>query len=303
MKILLIYYTGTYNTRYVTNKLKARLENEKFKVDTLEVNIDTKPVTLNDYDIIGIGYPIYAFNSPNIFNKYLRKINFLSEKRYFIYKNSGETLELNNVSSRVIISILKKYKCKLSNEYHIVMPYNIHFRFDDAFVKEILLYLDKMLEIIAYDLVNNIENSIEETLKNKFISSLYTLQRLGGPVNSLFYKIDYTKCVKCHICMDNCPVHNITFKNGKYKFHQRCLMCMRCSFYCPKDAIKIGLYDKWRVNGKYDFEKIKNNDTLKLPYITEQSDGFYKCFIKTFKDIDERYKEIKKDENLQKMDR
>ena len=294
MKILLIYYTGTFNTRYVTNALKNRLIKAGYLVDTVEVNIDTTIVDLTEYDIIGLGYPIYAFNSPNIFNKYLKKLNFLPSKRYFIYKNSGETLKYNDASSRVIFSILKRQNCDIKNEYHIVMPYTIHFRFDDAFVKEILNYLDKQLEIIAYDLLNNYGSKINEPVKLKLISRFYTLQRLGGPVNSLFYKVDYTKCVKCNKCMDNCPVHNIAFKNGKYKFGRKCLMCMRCSFYCPEDAIEIGLYDKWRVNGEYDFKNIKNNKVLKLPFITEKSTGFYECFIKTFKEIDKRYMEIKK---------
>ena len=294
MKILLIYYTGTFNTRYVTNALKNRLIKAGYLVDTVEVNIDTTIVDLTEYDIIGLGYPIYAFNSPNIFNKYLKKLNFLPSKRYFIYKNSGETLKYNDASSRVIFSILKRQNCDIKNEYHIVMPYTIHFRFDDTFVKEILNYLDKQLEIITYDLLNNYESKINEPVKLKLISRFYTLQRLGGPVNSLFYKVDYTKCVKCNKCMDNCPVHNIAFKNGKYKFGRKCLMCMRCSFYCPENAIKIGLYDKWRVNGEYDFKNIKNNEDLKLPFITEKSTGFYECFIKTFKEIDKRYMEIKK---------
>ncbi len=292
MKILLIYFTGTYNTKFVTNILKNRFINKNNIVDVVEVNIDTPIVDLNDYDIIGFGYPIYAFNSPNIFNKYLRKLKLPNDKRYFIYKNSGETLKYNDASSRVIWKILKKQKCAITNEYHIIMPYNIHFRFDDRFVKEILGYLDKQIEIIVYDLMNEKESKIHANIGLKLISCFYTIQRLGGPINSLFYKIDYTKCIKCNKCLNNCPVHNIKIKNDKYKFGRKCIMCMRCSFYCPKDAIKIGLYNKWRVNGEYNFESIKNDDDLELPYITNESKGFYKCFLKIFKDIDERYGEI-----------
>lgn len=292
MKILLIYFTGTYNTKFVTNILKNRFINKNNIVDVVEVNIDTPIVDLNDYDIIGFGYPIYAFNSPNIFNKYLRKLKLLNDKRYFIYKNSGESLKYNDASSRVIWKILKKQKCAITNEYHIIMPYNIHFRFDDRFVKEILGYLDKQIEIIVYDLMNEKESKIHANIGLKLISCFYTIQRLGGPINSLFYKIDYTKCIKCNKCLNNCPVHNIKIKNDKYKFGRKCIMCMRCSFYCPKDAIKIGLYNKWRVNGEYNFESIKNNNDLELPYITNESKGFYKCFLKTFKEIDERYGEI-----------
>ena len=32
-------------------------------------------------------------------------------------------------------------------------------------------------------------------------------------------------------------------------------MCTRCSFNCPKNAIVFGLFNAWKVNGKYSFKK------------------------------------------------
>lgn len=294
MKILLIYYTGTYNTRYVTNLLKKRLIESNNKVTTIEVNADTKHINLSNYDLVGLGYPIYAFNAPKLFIKYLKHLKFIKDKRYFIYKNSGETEELNNSSSRVIKKILKRSGCSTSNEYHIVMPYTIHFKFEDAFVKEILQYLHKQIEIITFDLMHGKKTEIKSTPWISFCSTLYSIQSIGGFVNSFFYRVDYNKCSHCNICLKNCPVHNIKLVKDKYKFGTKCQMCMRCSFYCPENAIKIGLFDCWRANGAYNFEKIEKNENLKLPYIVPSSGGFYHCFIKTFNEIDERYKEILK---------
>lgn len=67
---------------------------------------------------------------------------------------------------------------------------------------------------------------------------------------------------------------------------------MRCSFFCPTNAIKIGFLEGWKVNGRYEFEKIKNDDSIGSSYITKQSKGFYKCFIKTFELIDREYEKI-----------
>ena len=64
------------------------------------------------------------------------------------------------------------------------------------------------------------------------------------------------------MCIKNCPMNNI-FKNkkGKIKFKHNCMMCMRCSFFCPKDAINIGFLQwwGWKVNGAYDFKNILKN--------------------------------------------
>ena len=48
---------------------------------------------------------------------------------------------------------------------------------------------------------------------------------------------------------------NITLENGEFHFGKKCLMCMRCSFNCPKNAIKIGWFNGWKVNGPYNFNK------------------------------------------------
>ena len=70
-------------------------------------------------------------------------------------------------------------------------------------------------------------------------------------------------------------------------------MCMRCSFYCPKDAINIGMLNSWKVNGTYNFSKIVNDERLEnTDFISGQKDFFYKCFPKTFKEIDKMYNEL-----------
>ena len=134
MKVLLIYYTGTYNTRFLTNQLKEELVKRGNQVDTVEINANTPVVDTTSYDLIGFSYPIYGFNSPLSFNKYVRKLKFKANQKYFIYKNSGETFAMNNASSRILIRIMKRRKGVLVGEYHYVMPYNIHFPFEKEFV-------------------------------------------------------------------------------------------------------------------------------------------------------------------------
>jgi len=294
MKILLIYYTGTYNTRYLASLIEDKFFSLGHQVDKLEVDIDTKSIDLSNYDLIGFGYPIYAFNSPILFNKYIKKLIFIKDKKYFIFKQSGEVMSLNNASSRYIIKRLRIYGCFLENEYHFVMPYNIHFRYEDSFVKELLLYNDKLLEIMTYEILNNINSKIKSNILIKLNSLIFTVQRLGAKWNHLVYKVDSKKCIKCNLCVNKCPTHNISIKNGKYVFHNNCQMCMRCSFNCPKDAIKIGLLEGWKVNGPYNFKVIKTNERINSDFINQNSKGFYRCFVKYYATIDEKYNNYKK---------
>ncbi len=293
MNILLIYYTGTYNTRYLTNQLKDKLIEKGNTVDTVEINVYTPIIDTSEYDMIGFSYPIYGFNSPLPFNKYVRKLKFSETQRYFIYKNSGETFAMNNASSRILIRLMKKQKVKFVGEYHFVMPYNIHFPFEKEFVKQILLYNEKLLAVMLYNLENGIISRIRSNVIYNIAAFFVGIQKIGGNVNSFLYRVDRDKCTKCNKCVKECPQNNIYLKDGKIKFHHHCDMCMRCSFFCPTNAIKIGFLEGWKVNGRYDFEKIKNDDSIGSNYITKQSKGFYKCFIKTFESIDREYEKIR----------
>lgn len=292
MRILLIYYTGTYNTRYLTNQLKEKLVLKGDVVDIVEINCDTEVVDTSSYDLIGFSYPIYGFNSPLPFNKYVRKLKFYDRQKYFIYKNSGETLAMNNASSRILIRIMKKHKAKFVGEYHYVMPYNIHFPFEKEFVKQILIYNEKLMAVMLHNLEHEIVFKIKSNIIYNFAAFFVGIQKIGGNVNSFLYKVDKDKCIKCNKCLNTCPHNNIYIKNNKIKFHHHCDMCMRCSFYCPTNAIKIGFLEKWKVNGAYQFDKIKNDESISSNYITKDSKGFYKCFIKTFEFIDKEYEKI-----------
>ena len=293
MRVLLVYYTGTYNTRYLANQVKQKFIDNKNQVDTIEITSNTEPIDTSVYDLIGFSYPIYGFNSPLPFNKYVRKLRFNEKQKYFIFKNSGETLAMNNASSRILIRLMKRQKVTFLGEYHYVMPYNIHFPFDKEFVKQILIYNKKLMDVMFYNLENNIIFYIKSKLIYNIGAFFVGIQKIGGNVNSFLYKVDKEKCIKCNKCVNNCPHNNIYIKNDKIKFHHHCDMCMRCSFFCPTNAIKIGFLEGWKVNGEYQFKKIENDESLSSDYIDDNSKGFYKCFIKYFKFIDDEYKKIK----------
>lgn len=287
MKAIIIYFTGTYNTLHLVNKIKSRFADLFKEINVFSLDSDSKSIDLHDYDLIIFSYPIYAFNMPNIFFNYIKKLKLPKSKDYIIAKQSGEPLSLNDSSSYPLIRLIKKSKGNLKNEYHFLYPYNIHFRYDDNFIKELFNYNDKLLDILIYEYKNNIIIKINYNPFYGFNSFIFKIQRLGGPINSKFYKVDYSKCIHCNKCLLNCPTKNITLINNKYKFNTKCVMCMRCSFYCPKDAIEIGLFKSWKVNGKYDLNKIEESNSLDGHYLKNHTSKFFKLFPKKIKKIED----------------
>lgn len=293
MKCLLIYFTGTFNTRYVSRRLKEKLENAGYEVALYEIDpMNTERLDLSGYDLIGLGYPIYGYNAPWPFLKFIRHQKFPKGVRTFIYKNSGETEKVNDASSLFVWRKLKRSGAVIENEYHFLMPYNIHFRFQDDLVKEILDMDEKLYDILVYEISNKISNIKRYKLWHRIVTRAVSIQFFGGDVNSFFYKVDSDKCSGCGLCIKQCPMQNIyRDENGHIKFHHHCLMCMRCSFFCPQDAFDIGILQGWRVNGRYDFEKI-NKIQLDKPVITPDTKGFFACYIDTYNYINNRYKEL-----------
>lgn len=293
MKCLLIYFTGTFNTRYTSKILKEKFEKVGDEVDLYEIDpLKLERLDLSRYDIVGLGYPIYGYNAPWPFLKFIRYQKFPRGIRTFIYKNSGETEKVNDASSLFVWRKLKRSKAIIENEYHFMMPYNIHFRFEEELVKEILDMDEKLYEILLYEIKNQIPNIKRYKLWHKIVTRVVSIQFIGGDINSFFYKVKKDKCIDCNLCIKQCPTQNI-YRNekGQIKFHHNCLMCMRCSFFCPTAAIDIGILQGWKVNGRYDFEKIRKMN-LEKPVITQNTQGFFKCYIDTYNYINSRYKEL-----------
>lgn len=81
------------------------------------------------------------------------------------------------------------------------------------------------------------------------------IEHWGARWNGRLYRVSDT-CVRCYQCVRQCPAGNITADpSGKLRFGGHCLMCMRCSLNCPRDAIRIGLFNGWKVNGPCRFQK------------------------------------------------
>lgn len=256
----MLYYTGTYNTRFLTAKVKERLEKNGHSVSFLEVTKDVNPPSLENVDLLGFGYPIYGFNVPHPFMKFIRRLAVPKGMRYFVYKNSGETYGMNRVSSRRIHRFMAERGSILMGEYHFVMPYNIHFEFPLAFIKEAIREDKKYLEVM----VHNLESGIVIKEKRNPLYSLGAffvgIQSIGGFINSFFYRVDKNKCTRCGLCVKSCPEKNIAFENGNISFGHRCDMCMRCSFDCPAQAIRIGLLEGWKVHRYYRLQDLWDND-------------------------------------------
>ena len=283
MKIALFYFSGTGNTKTVVFKWQEEALKHNINIDLFEIEKDELP-SLADYDKVGFAYPIHAFNAPEIVWRFALKLP-TQEKAIplFIIMVSGEYMTINHSSASKLRRILRKKNYQFESDYHYVMPYNLVFRHTEQ--RAYRMY-EAMTKIVPIDVKEYLVDSIpHQTRKHHLVGWFIFLLRIEqwfSGVNGRFYKVDMKKCIKCMKCVNACPVHNIEFKDNKFIFHDKCLLCERCSFHCPKDAFKIALLNLWRVNKPYQFKDVDKDEKDRHSLYCKRS---YKRY---FKEIEER---------------
>ena len=272
MKILLITFSGTSNTFICGEFLKKHLESLNHQVEHYLYNARREfNYNLDEFDLIGIG------NVPKPFFKFLTSLKVNKKIDYFIYKVSGEPFVFNSASSATLNSKLKKKGFNLVYEKHFLMPYNIMFNYNDSIKKEMYLYLEKLTLVTAKMLTAKEYNEVTYNPFYRFISFIFRIEWIAGPLNSKITHVDMKKCISCYKCVKECPTKSLYIdKNNKIKIKINCCICMKCAHDCPKDAFVFGFLNPWRVNGKFDYQKLLKDENNKGNYINKNTKGYFK---------------------------
>lgn len=286
-KCLLYVFSGTGNTYLAASFLKDELEKLHYEVDIKKMEGDITSCDVNDYDVVGIGFPIYGFNPPQVVPKFVKKIETPKEKKkLFFFRTSGEPFMWNDVASRRLAKRLKKRNFELILDKHLLMPYNIMFRYKDALAKQLYLYLKSLCKLLALQIQNEENEGTNYAWYKRPLSFVARLVYVVPYVNKAFYvHVNKKKCNNCNLCINSCPTKAIyRNKKGKIKFNTKCTVCMRCSMFCPQDAVRFGMLSHWRVNGAYNFKKLEQDESINPNFINNKTKGYFKLFKKYFRE-------------------
>jgi len=259
MKLGLYYFSGTLNTERVALAL-AKNWGGTCALYRLQFPWEKVPDP-KAFDVLGIGYPIHAFNTPKVVLDFFADFPPAeSPKKYFLFKVSGEPLHFNDYSSKALIRLLEKKGYFCIQEFHYLMPYNILFRHSDNMATKMWSYAQRMAQ---YNL-RKIGLGIEEPPHFRFGQGWYIIPfRIEWPfakTNGRHFRVDPAKCIQCGLCVKVCPMSNVSLSGKQIHFGGRCSLCMACSFLCPTEAIRPGIFHRsWLVNGSYPLERMEQD--------------------------------------------
>ena len=257
MNAVIYVFSGTGNTMRICSLYKEEFEKQGVVTTICPLRSDLCDLPDPEaFDYIGFAYPIHAFNAPEIMLDLAKKMKAVKRKEFFILKSSGEPLKINNVSSLRFVGILKKKGYCLTSEYHYIMPYNMIFRHTDREAVKMWETAKALCPIEAREVLNGVKHKLPRVIFGKFMAWLFRIEQIAMRINGKCFKVKADKCILCRKCEKACPTGNIYIDEfGKFRFGKKCIMCARCSFYCPTDAFKIGILNRWRINGAYPLDR------------------------------------------------
>ncbi len=301
MRAILYVFSGTGNTLKVASLYKKYLENANDATDAPDkgasVAVDIYRVSKKNgeipspdgYDLVGIGYPIHGFSAPEPAIELCKALPNVENKRTFFFKTSGEGLHLNDCSSQKCLKILTKKGYDVVAERHIVMPYNMIYRHKDEMAKQMWIYAHAIVDMHCRELLDGKREKVKRSpLLSMWVAPVRFLEQKFAHLHGPAFKVHADKCINCNRCVNICPQNNITYADGKFKFGHECVLCMGCSFGCPADAISVGVFGLWKVNGSYRVDELARDENIPFPFVPNYAKGIYRLYKKYYRECDER---------------
>jgi ferredoxin len=240
LRILLCYFSGTGNTKHVANILAQAFQQRKCNVDLRPITLPLikQKISISEYDSIGIGYPVHAFNAPKIVFDFIRSLPTGTKKQIFLFRTAGDPL-LHAGGTTIIRSILARRGFKVFYERLFIMPANVLYPFNPRLSKQLLRHAESQVQFMAKELcAQKIRLKSYPKWLHYLASAFSTLETEGTTRLFKYYHVN-DHCNLCKICLKSCPMENISIQSNQIKYGRDCAFCLRCVYNCPQEAISL----------------------------------------------------------------
>ncbi len=245
---MIIYFTGTGNSRYCAQFLADKLQDAC--VDAFPMIRQGAKTDLHSETPWVFVAPTYAWQAPRIFVQFLHDTMFCGNRlAYFILTCGGET---GNAHEQLAQACREKGLCD-QGLLSVIMPDNYLVMFPSPKPEEVKQKIEAARP--------NLEMAVEKILAGQPFPAKRpgALDKLkSGPVNEGMYRFfikpsrffSTDACVSCGKCQEVCPLGNISLTNGRPVWSNQCTHCMACLCGCPTGAIEYGK----RTQGKARYQ-------------------------------------------------
>ena len=271
---MIYYYSGCGNSRYVAESLSKELrEDLEFIPDLIDKGVD-------EFDceggLLGFVFPVYAWNVPALVRDFVKKSRWKGKPDYVWFAcTCGDNIGLTDkkfrgILSSVGLSLDACFTFQMPETYLCFPGFSLDTE-ENAKLKNdaVRARIPAVAEQIrSRQTVSDLIPGKHPWINTHIIGTLFNLTIS----DSAFHTTD--DCIGCGICARSCPIHNITMElpsassmrekgseaqGKKYpKWNGKCIQCMACYHYCPKNAVQYGKLTAGK--GQYHFFDAKGSE-------------------------------------------
>jgi ferredoxin/NAD(P)H-dependent FMN reductase len=274
MRLLILYFSGTGNTDYVAHYLAHRLDPGLADVDLRSIEWQP-PEQVTGFDLLILGFPVYAGDSPGFVEAYLDRLPAGENRGAFVFCTKGAyaagavRLNLQRLAMRGYVPLLGGDVIMPGTDGLAMISKNSQMarkalQKDYDQLKDANRLIEQMNSVLSQladgcpieTLQMPIPPQPKMTLSDRLWAALYRATEKWA--RARLHADD--RCEACGLCARICPVDNVAVCDGKAQFEDRCILCLRCLHACPQEAIQVGKLtkDKFRWKGpKGNFKPLR----------------------------------------------
>ena len=235
---MILFFSGTGNSRYIACRLAAALGDELVSINDRIKSGDDGAIRAGGRLIFVT--PTYGWRIPRVVEEWIRNMEFSgADKVWFVMNCGSEIGDAAKYNKRLCADKGFAYM----GTVQVLMPENYIAMFDAPQEPEAARIIEASAPAID-EASQKIADGCEfaaprNNLYDRFMSTA------ANPVfYALFVKADKfradDKCVGCGKCAQLCPLNDISIVDGRPVWGKNCTHCMACIGACPTGAIEYG---------------------------------------------------------------
>jgi flavodoxin/ferredoxin len=245
MKTLIICFSQTGNTRKIAECIYDGIIDAKSECSIIRLN-DVEPTSLSDYELIGIGSPVFWYREPFNVQDFIEALPDQNGRHWFVFCTHGNII--GDFFPSVTNKLTKRGATVIGfhNTYaNITVPFyprpsytsghpdSYDFEQAKAFGRQIVDHSLKIYQHGEEVIPEPGPVSSEEWIQESKILTKEAIKQFMPE-----FRINTETCIQCLECEENCPVQGIDIDTEPPRIQDPCIYCWRCVTICPTLSVE-----------------------------------------------------------------